>query len=143
VAEQVRPSVGEACSRPRASELTRARARQARAAAEAARRADRVGGAAAVVERALLLGAVVCCPDCGQSTEKSDACMHMTCPCGSGFCYVCGGGQRDCPRGAGCDDPTAYIRRHPDWGHVGGEADCLVEFHRRKTKVQPWATMSF
>ena len=89
-----------------------------------------------MVEHALLFGSTVPCPDCGTSIEKSDACIHMgPCPnCRSNFCYVCGGGLADCPRGAGgCDDPTCFMESHPDWRRFGGTKACLVEFHRRRT----------
>ena len=37
------------------------------------------------IEAALAAGATVLCPKCGTTTEKNDACMHMTCHCGAFF----------------------------------------------------------
>lgn len=31
------------------------------------------------------------CPGCGEGIEKTMACDHMTCPCGTHWCYRCGG----------------------------------------------------
>lgn len=30
------------------------------------------------------------CPTCGRAIELSEACNHMSCPCGEEFCYACG-----------------------------------------------------
>lgn len=30
------------------------------------------------------------CPDCRYFVEKTKGCIHMTCRCGSQFCYICG-----------------------------------------------------
>lgn len=31
-----------------------------------------------------------CCPGCGVATEKTYGCDHITCPCGTHWCYACG-----------------------------------------------------
>jgi hypothetical protein len=31
------------------------------------------------------------CPSCGVLTEKTHGCNHMTCPCGTHFCWICRG----------------------------------------------------
>jgi hypothetical protein len=55
------------------------------------------------------------CPNrlCGRRIELSAACNHITCPCGTGFCFICG-------KEAG-DDSTHWARKsgcprykHPD-----------------------------
>jgi hypothetical protein len=30
------------------------------------------------------------CPTCSRSIQLSEACNHLTCPCGTEFCYLCG-----------------------------------------------------
>ncbi|KAF5966225.1 hypothetical protein FBULB1_11771 [Fusarium bulbicola] len=36
------------------------------------------------------------CPGCGRMIELSEACNHMTCVCGQGFCFICGEIWRTC-----------------------------------------------
>lgn len=36
------------------------------------------------------------CPDCGRMIQLSEACNHMTCPCGAEFCFLCGVKSRRC-----------------------------------------------
>ncbi|QPC72454.1 hypothetical protein HYE68_003206 [Fusarium pseudograminearum] len=36
------------------------------------------------------------CPDCGRMIQLSEACNHMTCPCGCHFCFLCGKKDRTC-----------------------------------------------
>ncbi|CAF3528453.1 unnamed protein product [Fusarium graminearum] len=36
------------------------------------------------------------CPDCGRMIQLSEACNHMTCPCGGEFCFLCGVKRRRC-----------------------------------------------
>ncbi|KAG2496817.1 hypothetical protein HYH03_005223 [Edaphochlamys debaryana] len=48
------------------------------------------GGPAAVA--ALRRCGVRTCPGCRQGVVKASGCNHMTCVCGSEFCYVCGKG---------------------------------------------------
>jgi len=38
------------------------------------------------------------CPNCAHMVEKSQGCLHMTCRCGTQFCYACGSLYRQCPR---------------------------------------------
>jgi hypothetical protein len=60
------------------------------------------------------------CPnrDCQRRIELSEACNHMSCPCGTGFCFICGkeaNGEDDhwtrrngCPRYNQPDDDPEY-----------------------------------
>ena len=36
------------------------------------------------------------CPNCSNMVEKSSGCLHMTCRCGTEFCYRCGQHYRSC-----------------------------------------------
>ncbi|KAJ4135016.1 hypothetical protein NW768_004626 [Fusarium equiseti] len=36
------------------------------------------------------------CPGCGRMIALAEACNHMTCPCGSQFCFLCGERWRTC-----------------------------------------------
>jgi len=46
------------------------------------------------------------CKDCGRIIELAYGCNHMTCPCGTHFCFKCGAAWDTkvykCSRGAGC-----------------------------------------
>lgn len=103
------------------------------AAAEAAVRAaqDRVAGARTLVQHALEMGQHVVCPGpgCGLPTRKDDRCMHMRCPRGHSFCYVCGRSRtpRECP---GCDSTSPFLEANPGWTHLSSH-EALVEFHLR------------
>merc|ERR1711964_440159 len=54
------------------------------------------------------------CRRCGNGVQKSEACDHMTCKCGHGFCYLCG----------------------EDWkGHSGSKCMKITEREKRKRTV--------
>ena len=109
------------------------------------------------IEAALAAGATVLCPKCGTTTEKNDACMHMTCHCGASFCYCCGRpssrsgrpidgegivGRSHCPRNPGgnelgCDATACYLEGNRGWDcwAIGTETKgegARNEFHRRR-----------
>ncbi|KAG8933603.1 hypothetical protein FRC02_011525 [Tulasnella sp. 418] len=46
------------------------------------------------------------CPKCRMIVERSEGCPHMTCRCGTHFCYRCGSAyvRGACPLGARCQD---------------------------------------
>jgi len=52
--------------------------------------ADRLAEREGLLEWASL-GVAQICPHCSDVVERSGGCRHMTCKCGGGFCFVCGG----------------------------------------------------
>ena len=36
------------------------------------------------------------CPTCSHLVDRTEGCSHMTCVCGTRFCYHCGKAQKDC-----------------------------------------------
>ena len=96
-----------------------------------------------VIADALSRGGYVPCPQCGQHGQKNDACMHMSCPCGTRYCYCCGRQRGDGPLncrsdGSGCDYPSPYLENHPGWNQFSLNENesagmgALHEFHRRR-----------
>jgi len=88
-----------------------------------------------LIELGLDRGQFVPCPACGEGRGKDDACMHMTCPCGTKFCYACG---RERPRyqcESGCDSLNCFFEGNPGWENLPREAGvsnahaALVAFH--------------
>lgn len=54
-------------------------------------------------------------PVCELRIELKDACQHMTCPCGTEFCYLCG---RRATEGSGHWDVGSACTLYPDGGHT-------------------------
>jgi hypothetical protein len=57
------------------------------------------------------------CPTCGMVIERNGGCDHMTCRCGTHFCYVCGRYNRMQPRwdgscGSQCRSPVFKCFHH-------------------------------
>lgn len=70
---------------------------------------------------------------CMKEYRKDNACMHMTCLnklCAFNFCYICGRGIQDCPRGMGCDAESSFIEHNSGWMHLTAD-EALIEFHYR------------
>ncbi|KAK6433234.1 hypothetical protein LTR95_010588 [Oleoguttula sp. CCFEE 5521] len=63
------------------------------------------------------------CPKCNRAEQLTDGCSHMSCPCGQGYCYDCGGeDMHHDDRHAQCQ--TARVRRglRPIYGDRADDA---------------------
>mmetsp|Transcript_94771 Transcript_94771/g.138384 ORF Transcript_94771/g.138384 Transcript_94771/m.138384 type:complete len:362 (+) Transcript_94771:173-1258(+) len=49
-------------------------------------------------EQALQKGSSMACPSCGVLGRKDGMCTHMTCACGTTWCYVCELGEGECDK---------------------------------------------
>ncbi|KAI0777256.1 hypothetical protein BD413DRAFT_456572, partial [Trametes elegans] len=87
------------CPAPACGTSTCARCRAAVDAATAASPAGHVCTHDAGHRAALQLGSRLGwtrCPECEQLIERSAGCAHMTCACGTQFCYRCGAKWKSC-----------------------------------------------
>lgn len=87
------------------------------------------------------------CPNraCARRVELSEACNHMTCPCGTGFCFICGkeadGGDDHWTRRGGCprynqpDDDNAEYDDASDYDEDEVEDDHAVQLERERNRL--------
>jgi len=79
------------------------------------------------IQQALTLAVTSECPRCHSPGQKDGACTHISCPCGTRFCYICCG-QLPCRRG--CE---MYLTNLP--GFDQGAYRAVQQFHIVKAKA--------
>lgn len=56
------------------------------------------------------------CPGCTRRTERIDGCNHISCPCGTQWCYACGSRW----------NPTHYYCTDPQSSSAAGAPNCII-----------------